>query len=182
MSEKIYVSPGEIRQYIEDNKGDLKEYMHMVAENTEYGISIWLGLNEESEVSVFVDSDGGMLFDAAVSSFYDIEMGFRNIYDRYLTSKVLQYAIIPETDDDEDTESREDELFDAAKDFVTLVYDGSKDWVYDEDEIRQFMESALDYLARYVNSSIKRPLHFDDGNTVSCEAYPYECMTFTKTN
>ena len=188
MSEKIYVSPCEMEQYIEEQIEDLKDYQHLVAENKELGTSVWLGFSDDVGPVVNVEADGDLLYTAPVSSFYDTEMGFRRIYDKYLTNQVFQITCPSEEEaeneeDDEPeaaAESREQELLQLARDFVYGVYDGAREFTYSDSDVAQFLESALDYLARNVCPSIKRPLYLTnpDGG-VSYEPYPYECMTFT---
>ena len=179
MAERIILNPDEVESYVENNRDALLCEQHLIAENPAYGVSVYLSCEEDVGAVVSVETEDDELFVAPVSTFYDVAAGFRTIYDKYLTSKIFDIVGgFPPEDEEEEEDDREDELLSLAEDFLAGVYEAScGSGVFDDGDVAQFLESALDYLANNVNSSIRRPLRAR-GSSESVD-YPYECVTFS---
>ena len=183
---RIIVSEAEVWNYFQDCKDDLKSHMHKIAENTEYGIEIFV--TEDSGLpSIVVTADNVQVFEETAVSENDCKKTASEIFDSYLTSKVIATLLGGETKDEptevdiEDTiAEREEELDCLMWDFFTGLTDGAYiDGIDLDTVLEDCKEHFLEYIARKHGILIYRPmiLEYEDG-TEEVEDYPYEHMEF----
>jgi len=180
LSAKIYIEAEDTWRYFKENEDDLENVMHLVAENEDYGVEIYL----ENEgglpgFSAYVDSDL-MLTERAINE-KDCEITAARIYDDYLTERFFE--TLGEHDDsltkvDELTiiDEREDELDLVFEDLLHIASDGKADTY---EILEQVKDDVLELLYRKYKISIWRPMYLvDEDGEEFYEEYPYECMIF----
>lgn len=183
MAEKITVLASEVWGYFQDSKEDLESYMHQIAGNPEYGVEIFV--TEDSGLPrIVVTQDDVQVYEETAVSEHDCKKTVEQIYDNYLTSKVVTMLAsdeVPTTMEDDDViDEREVELDNAVFDFVMTAVSGSYfDTPEFDDILEDCKEHFLEYMARKHGIPVYRPmiLEYDDG-TEELSEYPYEDMEF----
>lgn len=188
MNQKIILEPSEVWGYYQTNKTDLYSLMHEIASCVEYGISVYLSINEKNNPCIIVEADSVEIYSEVVSDAIDCETTVRKIYDEYLTNKAIEILsdlseknTQNELDKEDIISAREEELDTFIYEFVMNVIgdemclDG-----YDLDDIfDDLKEHFLEYMARKHKLLIFRPMYLEDENGKDFyEEYPYECMEF----
>lgn len=190
MAAKITVSASDIWGYFQDNIEDLKSHMHQIADNSEYGVEIYI-TDDCGLPSIVVTADDAQVYDETAVNEHDCQKTVEKIYDEYLTSKIIETLAM---DDDklsaleiEDMiDERESELDAAVYEFVITAIQGAyfDDYTSDFDDIcEDLKEHFLEYMARKHGLPIYRPmmLEYEDG-TEEMSEYPYEDMEFDDPN
>lgn len=175
----------------------LEEEMALIAQNTEYGIDVWL-TREDGNPAVYVYADDVEMYEETMLSEADCKRSVRRIYEKYLTNEVIDELLemgddydpfegqdkpedVEEYDPTHDIEDRENQLDDAITSF--LIEAGGDDFdarnIDLDDIVADCKEHFLEYLARKHNFRVYRPmfLEADDGTEFYTE-YPYEQMIF----
>lgn len=192
MSANIILAPDEVWGYFFDNIEVLKNSMHMIAENKEYGIEVYVTeRNDLPELNVTAD-DRDICSESVVNEL-DCTKTVCEIYDLYLTDRVVN-TLDDEVDErdysdygdeledaDFNIQDRENELSLAFEDFFsTAVWQSDIDVTDDREAIeRDCLEHILEYLARKHNVAIYRPMWIDYGDgDIEYEEYPYDSLEF----
>lgn len=187
MSEKIKLKPSEVWDYYNKNRLSLRCSDYEIASNDEYGVSILLSVDNSFAVTpdalvVRVELDTYVADIEHIVSEFDCENVISDIYDKYLTSKVIDAieddSDEPELTEEEIIEAREEELTSAIGDLLDVITDGESNEI-EPDDIEDIKEHVLEYIYRKHNIDIYRPMFlvFDDG-TESYEEYPYGSLDF----
>ena len=186
---EIYLYPGELWDYIEENIEELRNVILTIAEDTTKDIEINIEIGskaDKDEISMTV-YDGGKEIDREVLlNKYDATEACRYFYKLYFTDIVDVDEDQPEKDQEEEPdvtppeswlEDRIDEreviLNDALTDFVDIVSDyevlPDLGTVWDD-----MLDDILSIISDY-GIPVYRPCYMDDGNggEVFVE-YPYE--------
>ena len=172
----------------------------LLAENTEYGISISITSDDDNDVLpvIVVSADDLLVFEEAVVSQDDCTQTVKKAFDEFLNDqRVIQHFLGTEEkadanskngagfveeesidDLEQDMLDREDELREALTDFLLIVTDGC--YVDDEDVVDDCLDHFLEYLARkWGYESIRRPMILEDEKGEEFfEEYPYEIMEY----
>ena len=194
---EINVVPNELWGFFNFNKAKLKSKMVCIASNPKSQIEIYL-TEEYSMPSIIVFEDENQIYKEPCSSPRDAEFTLKDIYQRFLfTKKVSEKekwkdAFDEDTLTQEDLEvleeltrieqedtirERDDDLFVAFEDFMTIVLDEDA-YIMDDksfaDEIYQVMDEVLELIASH-DFPVYRPMYLQDesGTDVFVE-YPYE--------
>lgn len=182
------LSPCEIWSYFQKHKQEIEKNEYIIAENEEYGVTVWL-TSEEGFPCLIVTADGYQYAEITAVSEKDCEEKAEKIYDDYLTEKFIE-----KSEEDEYTYleqqdmiyEREAELDEAVILFIDIVLekdaglalgiDGEKlDDLYED-----VKDHFLEYLARKYEFPIRRPMVLEDdesGEDFFVE-YPYEHMVY----
>lgn len=183
MAEHIIIEANEVWEYFNDQFEELKDAMHMIAEHKEYGIEIYLA-NKDGFPELTVEADGVEMYTETVLNEKDCESTVKEIYDTYLTDKVISKMLEDSGDDDEEDtvnmeiEAREDELSAAVFDCIDVFCDGAFEYYEEMEEIcEDFKDLICLYLFIKWGLEPRRPMviEFDDGSE-SYEEYPYSSL------
>lgn len=188
MSEKIKLRPSEVWDYYNNNRLSLMCSDYEIASNDEYGVSILLSVDSwmSGAPVVRVELDTYVADIEHIVSESDCESVVSDIYDKYLTSKVIDTieddSDEPELTEEEIIEAREEELTSAISDLLDVITDGGANEI-EPDDIEDIKEHVLEYIYRKHNIDIYRPMFlvFDD-ETESYEEYPYDSLDFEDKN
>lgn len=162
--------------------------MHRIAENQDYGVEVYVTAGSKDKMPhIIVEMDEDQIYEESVKTALECEKVVAQVYDKYLTSKVID--VISEQDDDyksvvrqEQIEDREYELDAAFYDLLVTVLEGYLDstLMKDSDELcDDLKEHTLEYLYRKHGCSIRRPMYLEDEDGEEFfEEFPYECMIF----
>lgn len=189
--EDITVEAKNVWDYFQENKDELLSIMHLIAENAEFGIEIYI--TEKNGVPEFVvKADDDIIYEEGAVSKKDCADTAKRIYDEYLSddvvNKIIQYY---DDQDDEifdgkkfskedDIECREDELTMAVYTMLESILDEDLSYL---DEIYEISEDLKDFIFEYLyrkwGLNIYRPMiiQFDDG-TEEYKEYPYPFLEF----
>lgn len=182
MAEKITIAAPDVWEYFQHHKRELKTSMREIASNNEYGIVIYI-TESCGFMSVVVTEDDTQIYEENIVNQYDCELTIRNIYNDYLTDKVINIICDTSTDGEEtkidihDIISDREELLDeAVYGFVMAVMD---DTYIDDDTLQDLKDHFLEYMFRKHDLDIYRPMILEDDNgNEFFEKYPYGCMVF----
>ena len=206
MARKIIIEPSKVWGYFKAHTEELRESMHEIASNDEFGISVYV-TDDGAEYHVnnvrkynplpqiVVEADGVMVYSEGTISERDCEKTVKDVYDKYLSEGVVSLLSSikePSSDDDVDFEEeetewqeylideRELELDEAVQLFIEAVVDRVSYADLCEDEIiEDVKDHFLEYLARKWEFPIRRPMFLEDEDGVEFfEEYPYEHMIF----
>lgn len=188
MTTNINMPPPDVWEYFQCVKDDLKSHMHQIADNYEYGVEIFLS-EDSGFPNIVVVVDDEQVYDETVINAHDCQITVEEIYDKYLTSKAIDYL---SNDGEMDEESaffnvddiiyeRECDLDGAVFNFVkTVVQSDYINYIPDiDDVIDDLKEHFLEYMFRKHGLRIYRPmiLEYEDGEEALVK-YPYEDMEF----
>ena len=117
------LSPCEIWSYFQKHKQEIEKNEYIIAENEEYGVTVWL-TSEEGFPCLIVTADGYQYAEITAVSEKDCEEKAEKIYDDYLTEKFIE-----KSEEDEYTYleqqdmiyEREAELDEAVILFIDIV-------------------------------------------------------------
>lgn len=193
MSANIILAPDEVWGYFFDNIEVLKNSMHMIAENKEYGIEVYVTeRNDLPELNVTAD-DRDICSESVVNEL-DCTKTVCEIYDLYLTDRVVNtiggasdedFDILDQNEEFEDAEceidDREEELAYAFCEFFeTALRQSDIEYSPERDDIeKDCLEHILEYIARKHNVAVYRPMWVDYGDgDIEYEEYPYDSLEF----
>ena len=187
MAQKIIVEPRDLWSYYLEHKKGLASTMYEIAQNKEYGISIYLSENEKGNASIVVEADDMEVYSETIVSDRDARTTCEKIYDKYLSDKVVDILAEMGIEDEmtaleqEDAiDEREAELTEALYCFLDIVCgEDYFDFYTDDDILEDIKDHFLEYLARKHGIPIRRPMVLEDEDGEEFfEEYPYECMEF----
>lgn len=183
---KVFVSASEVWGYFWKHKSEFEKSMHKIAGNEEFGVEIFVTETEEYPTVIVTVDDEEVLVKKAFNE-RDCEEVVREIYDDYLTSKVLKVLSGSVDDDLSEIElegmimEREDELSSAVCEFIEAVVPNEFEALVDDldEAVEDIKDHFLEYLARKYGFNIYRPmfLEYEDGKEELSE-YPYKDMIF----
>ena len=203
MAEEISVPASEVWEYFQKNKNDLKSRMHMIAENKEFGIEVYV--TEEHDLpNIVVTADDMQIISNNAINENDCYNVVSEVYDNFLTERVVSAVgygadydsydkgfdgyngyYNDKIEERECIEDREDELHYAISDFLTTVLRGSTF----EDDITAVsleddcLEHFIEYIARKHGIDVYRPMYIQyEGEDVEYCEYPYEVLEFEDEN
>lgn len=187
--ENVRVKPHEVWGYFNQHREELSSKLVLIASNEEYGVSIYL--SEEGNLpQIIVFMDDNQVYDEECVSAHDCANTATEIYEKYLTHKVLDTAIGEPGGSVEDrtlmeqdmmVDEREDELDSAVYEMLlTILGDDFYPLGSDLDEIADDVKEHLcEYLYRKHGIGIYRPMYLEDEDGDEFfEEYPYDCMEF----
>lgn len=185
MNQRIILQPSEVWDHCQANQEDLVSNMHEIASYTEYGIVIYLSVNERALPCITVEADDTEIYSECVVDATDCYKAVQTIYEEYLTSKVFE--VISKLDEERDftafdeeyaISERETELDTAVWEFLEVVFGEQYVELDDMSEITEDVkEHILEYIAMNHHLHIYRPMILEDENGEDFyEEYPYECM------
>lgn len=197
MAEEISVPANEVWDYFQKNKSDLKSRMHLIAENKEYGIEVYV--TEEHDLpNIVVTADDIQVMSSNVIDEKDCYDVVSYAYEYFLTERVVSTVGYDDYDpyrgsydngsyydeamaERECVEDREDELRYAMSDFLITVLRGSS---FEDDETavqieEDCLEHFIEYIARKHNIDVYRPMYIQyEGEDVEYCEYPYGVLEF----
>lgn len=185
----IMIDSSELWDYCEENEDTLLTAQHMIAENPDYGMSVWITC-ESGSPEIIVESDDIEIYREEILNEKDAKRTADRIYEEYLSIKAIETVTEAEDDgtvyvDDEDEDNqvlineREDDLDAAVMEFVNIVSDTGcyniKDEVLDD-----LKEHFLEYMHKTWGIGIYRPMYLEDVDTGEeyFTEYPYEDIVF----
>lgn len=180
--EEIFNTPEEIWGYLEEHREDLLGQMYLIAQNENYGIQIWLTI-EDGNPYVIVEADDDEIYREDIFDAKDAEETISRVYEDYLSMKAIDsMGLMDDVYDEDDPTAeeleismREEELDDAVSIFISEVTDGNSSYMETE-VVDDLKEHFLEYMARKWDMRIYRPMFLedcDDGKEYYSE-YPYE--------
>ena len=197
VKEIVHVEPNDVWDYFVANKFDLSTNMHLIAENDDYGIEIYL-TDDKGEPNIVVMADNSTIYDETCISKDDCYKTVLEIYATYLTESAVAKFLEDVPYDDElyeeelyneidlEIEEREDDLSYAVRCCLDEFVGGegihccSKD----ADEIIEDVKNIICELL-YLKYDIdpRRPsvIQYDDG-TEEFEEYPYSKLKLENAN
>lgn len=183
----IYVQPEDVWDYAKEHTAD--GFDTVIAENPEFGISIYLSPNTEDALPsayVFLSDTSEEMCNEVLYNQSDAKITVQKMYAEYLDESVAYRIVdflnesesIDEEEDRQNTiDDRESELDNAFFDLLSIICEDS---VPDTNlsEICDFMkELVLDSLYEKYKIDIYRPMILEDENGEEFyEEYPYPCM------
>lgn len=193
MSKKVILTPSEVWKFFDDNGFKFTSKVFEIAENKEFGVVIYLSAEGINPSFIVTQDDITVCEEVAISPI-DCERTVEEIYDEYLTSKVIDVidggkasplplpAVASDEEDDDhelEIEAREADLDEALYGFLSAVVDDSRELDYLEpDIIEDIKDHFLEYLAREHGFAIYRPMYLEDDEGGWFEEYPYDHMDF----
>lgn len=189
--QKIIIAPEDVWAFFEENLHDLEETMVEIAENAEYGVTVYL-MDDHGFPGIVVDADGATVYGDFVTTPKDCADTVSEIYENFLSSKAVdnlsgidiradedeQYSLF---DLEDDIETRELEIEDALWTFLDVVTNtcASLEMIDTDAVFEDIKEHFLEYLGRVHGLPVYRPMFLTDENGEEFyEEYPYECMIF----
>lgn len=186
----IMIDSSELWDYCEENEDTLLTTQHMIAENPDYGMSVWITC-ENGSPEIIVESDEVEIYREDILNEKDANRTADRIYEEYLSIKAIETITEDEddgtvyVDDDEDEDNqvlineREDDLDAAVMEFVNIVSDTGCYNIEDE-VLDDLKEHFLEYMHKTWGIGIYRPMYLEDVDTGEeyFTEYPYEDMVF----
>ena len=171
-----------------ENKEHLQRdgVMMLLAANDEYGTSIYI--SEEDGLPQFVVlMEDDPVFQTEVLTKAECSKTAAELYDKYLTAAVVSEYIdkdIPADDEDEEEDKlsvidhREQELYDAAYNFLADTIGNDYSPTVIEGVVQDFLDHSLEYLYRKHKIEAYRPMFLEDDKGEFFEEFPYASMVF----
>jgi hypothetical protein len=194
--QKIDVESSEIWDYSLEHEDELSRNQHLMAENDDYGMEVWLTMANGSP-ELIVECDGNEIYREDIFNEKDAKRTADRIYDDYLSIKAIETMTDSEdktvyTEDESEEEyddeqmlidEREEEIDAAVRDFVNIVSDTGCYNLTDE-AVDDLKEHFLEYMHRKLGISIYRPMYLEDADTGEdyFTEYPYDDMVFEDDN
>lgn len=194
--QRIDVESSEIWDYSLKHEDELSRNQHLMAENDDYGMEVWLTMVNGSP-ELIVECDGNEIYREDIFNEKDAKMTADRIYDDYLSIKAIETMtdsedktvyIEDESEDEYDDEQmlideREEEIDAAVRDLVNIVSDTGCYNLTDE-AIDDLKEHFLEYMYRKWGIEIYRPMYLEDADTGEdyFTEYPYDDMVFEDDN
>lgn len=182
----IMVEADEVWGYFQQNKDELRNNAHVIAENDEFGVEITIA-EEFGFPYIVVTADGYQYTEEYPASKSDCSAIVRELYDTYLTERFFVEEEEETRFDQEDSISeRELELDEAIMCLLEVILEedpamlgANADTICDD-----IKEHILEYLARKYALPIRRPMVLEDADTGEefLSEYPYSCMVFDDIN
>lgn len=182
MAARIIVEAGDVWDYFKENKDKFGDSIETIAENEEYGIEILLSADDDLPL-IMVVADNEELDEEAAVSANDCFRTVKDMYDKYLTSEVINILI---GDSEEYTAAEELEIIDERETEIDgAIYACLEELVpnmFDVvDDADDFCDDVKEHLCEYLYTkhgiSIYRPMYLEneDGTDEFFE-FPYPEM------
>ena len=194
--QKIDVESSEIWDYSLEHEDELSRNQHLMAENDDYGMEVWLTMANGSP-ELIVECDGNEIYREDIFNEKDAKRTADRIYDDYLSIKAIETMtdsedktvyVEDESEEEYDDEQmlideREEEIDAAVRDFVNIVSDTGCYNLRDV-AVDYLKEHFLEYMHRKLGISIYRPMYLEDADTGEdyFTEYPYDDMVFEDDN
>ena len=106
----ITIDSSELWDYCEENEDELLTTQHMIAENPDYGMAVWITCISGSP-EIIVESDGIEIYREEILNEKDAKRTADRIYEEYLSIKAIETVTEAEDDgtvyvDDEDEDNQ----------------------------------------------------------------------------
>lgn len=190
----IIIEPSEVWDYAEEHAEELANISHIIASNKDYGIEILISKDDinDDAIYIYVEEDDEEVHGKYITDRTQSEKIVKDIYDNYLTSKVLEilgYCETNVTSGNKNTEEEDDiqcweyNLDLAVSDFIeTVAYYNDLEILSDQQAdkiIQDCKEHFLEYIARKWKIDIYRPMYLytEKGEKYFTE-FPYKEMVF----
>lgn len=177
-SVRVYVTPGDVWDYFTKNMDALCEKTVIIACNEQTGNEICLTCeSSHPTVEVFVNNTMREKYQGINAA--DINTEATRLYADYLLTpkKEKQRKKSPEEQIREKIADREDELMDAFRDFLAIVWIDNPELFYDgidEEEIKEILDETLDLIGYGHGFSIYRPCYIKEDGKEYFTPYPYD--------
>lgn len=182
--QKIIISAGDVWDYFQKHKEELRKTEHIIAENEEFGVEI--SLSAENGLPCFVVTADNYQYDEerAISES-DCKETVEKLYDDYLTNNFVDDEVLEDSrlDQEDMISERELELDEAISLLLDTVLEEDAVMFFgtETDEIcEDLKDHILEYLYRKHGISVRRPMVLEDTETGEefFEEYPYDSMVF----
>lgn len=191
---KIHVDAGELWNYAYVHRNELLDSEYLVAENTDYGIEIYVTMDSYYPI-IKVYADDHVVSEEEVFSSFTCREIAEETYENYLTIAYVnssagiadQPKVQPDNADGEDkidpTEEliieREIEIEEAVEDFLHAL---GVDENLGTEEFNKVVADCADHFCEYIcrkhNLTLYRPMYLEYDTGIELELYPYEHMAF----
>lgn len=196
--QNIDVEASEIWDYCLNHQEALSRNQHLMAENPDYGMEVWLTMINGSP-ELIVECDGSEIYREDILNEKDAKKTADRIYEDYLSIKAIETltddgnmtvdedttVYIEDEEDDEQSliDEREDEIELSVRDFVSVVSDTGCYNIEDE-VIDDLKEHFLEYMYRKWGIGIYRPMYLEDADTGEdyFTEYPYDDLVYEDNN
>lgn len=182
MAARIIVDHGDVWDYFNEHIDELCGAMKMIADNSQYGIEIYL--TETGNLpTIMASSDGEEIEEESCVSANDCAKTVKEFYDKYLSDSVVNILMGVSEDHTASEElelidERECEIDDAMYTLLDTLVPGLFDFANDPDELcEELKDHICEYLYQNHNISVYRPMYLEceDGAEEFSE-YPYPEM------
>ena len=200
---KINVESSDVWGYASRNRSDLLENEHLIAENPDFGIAIYVTVDSYYPV-VKIYAEDMLINEEEVFSSFTCAIAVEQMYDSYLTTYTTHSSDFSKKDEDSNSEDvdeieenedeieenedeieliedRELELDIAIEDFFRAI-SADEDLDLSGDAAKEIMDDCkdhfLEYIARKHGLKIYRPMYLEYDTGVEFELFPYENMAF----
>lgn len=190
-----YVEPHDVWEFFLSNEERLSNELVVIAEDESRDIEVCM--TEDGSFPMFIVLDGSEVQDKCWGlNKESTENALKEIYDKISTDEDVSNEYVEPNDEVEifrgDYEDkiyeREDELYLAAADFLSVVLCSEDfycksahnhlddDGLKNEEFINEFVDYVCEYLRKDHGISVYRPtiIEFDGSEVVSFEDYPYD--------
>lgn len=191
---KIHVDAADVWNYAYTHRNDLLDNEHLIAENTEFGITIYVTMDSYYPV-IKVYADDNIVSEEEVFSSFTCRVIVDETYENYLTYSYInssadtnvqtevQSDIADSEDNTDPTEEliieREIEIEGAVEDFLhALGVDENLGTGEFNKVIADCVEHFCEYICRKHNLMLYRPMYLEYDTGIELELYPYEHMAF----
>ena len=180
----IIIEAQDVWAYFQEHNAELLHNMVMVAENDDFDVAIYL-TNDYGELILVIESSNFQNIEFRIDNEASCEITVADIYDKYLTDKIIE--TIAEDEEMLNSYEPEEEMEVRDADIDSFIFRLLEDLFADEpiihselidDVVRDCKEHFLEYLYRKHGLSVYRPMELEDDEGVFIEDYPYECMEF----
>lgn len=196
--QNIDVTASEIWDYCLNHQEALSRNKHLMAENPDYGMEVWLTMINGSP-ELIVECDGNEIYREDILNEKDAKRTADRIYEDYLSIKAIETltddgnttvyedttVYVEDEEDDEQSliDEREDEIELSVRDFVSVVSDTGCYNIEDE-VIDDLKEHFLEYMYRKWGIGIYRPMYLEDADTGEdyFTEYPYDDLVYEDDN
>lgn len=196
--QNIDVEASDIWDYCLDHQEELAKNQHLMAENPDYGMEVWVTMVNGSPELV-VECDGSEIYREDILNEKDAKKTADRIYEDYLSIKAIEtltddgnttvyedttvYIEDEEDDDQSLIDEREDEIDLAIRDFICVVSDAG-DYNIEDEVIDDLKEHFLEYMYRKWGIGIYRPMYLEDADTGEdyFTEYPYDDLVYEDDN
>ncbi len=196
--QNIDVEASDIWDYCLDHQEELAKNQHLMAENPDYGMAVWVTMVNGSPELV-VECDGSEIYREDILNEKDAKKTADRIYEDYLSIKAIEtltdngnttvyedttvYIEDEEDDDQSLIDEREDEIDLAIRDFICVVSDAG-DYNIEDNVIDDLKEHFLEYMYRKWGIGIYRPMYLEDADTGEdyFTEYPYDDLVYEDDN
>lgn len=179
----IITEAKDIWDFFQNSRAELLHDMVTVAENDDFDVIIYL-TNNDGKPCLMIESSNVQSAEFIIEDEASCEATVNEVYDTYLTDKIIE--VIAEEEMEADLEL-EDAMAEREADIDSFILRLLEDLFSDEpiiysdlidDVVQDCKEHFLEYLYRKHGLSVYRPMELEDDEGEFVEDYPYECMEF----